>query len=160
MALTSQSKFQNFKASLDYYAKTNLVTASSLVVDFEGLPFESTAQSEWVQLRTLGSGDRAFQGNVGVSQKGTRSNVLVSFNIFVVKTDTLKINRHYEIRDLVAKYFGENIKIDLYDFENGNFTTSLQKMVVREIITDQPIPDPDYHQWNFTIGVEWLQVWT
>ena len=60
MALDKSGKMQNVKASVEKYIKDSLVTAAGLTIDWEGVPFESSGVSMWVQPRILGTGNRDF----------------------------------------------------------------------------------------------------
>jgi hypothetical protein len=84
---------------------------------------------------------------------------MLNFNIFVNREKTLKTNRHYEIRDLIYEYFKIGTQIDLYDFSSDDFSSSLQKMEVREIVTDMVIRDDRYSAYNFTVAIDWLENW-
>jgi len=159
MALNANGKFQNVKASLEKYIKDNLVTTEGLVVDFEGFPFEGTGRSEWIEERILGPGERDYHRQVSSTTTGQTTEIVLNFNIFVNPDKTTKTNRHYEIRDIVADYFKIGTQIDLYDFSNNDWTTSLQKMEVRDVITDRTIPDPSFLQFTFTVGIAWQESW-
>lgn len=159
MTLTAEGKYQNVKASIEKHIHTNLVGTEGLVIDWEGTTFEPANRLEWIQERILGTGEIIQHRHVG-AEKGRSSHVMLSFNIFVNRELTNKSNRHYEIRDLILKYFNEGDQVNLYDFENGDFTTILQKMTIREIITDQPIPDETYWMYNYSCGIHWIQKWT
>jgi len=159
MVITAEGKLQNVKASIEEYIDANLVKVEGLVIDWEGTTFEVANRAEWIQERILGLGEIVQHRHVGV-EKGRSCQVMLNFNVFVNRELTTKSNRQYKIRDLIFKYFNEGAQIDLYDYEGGNFTTSLQKMTVRETITDQPIPDETYWQYNVTVGIHWIQKWT
>lgn len=159
MTLNSQGKFQNVKASLEKYIHDNLVITEGFIVDFEGFPFEGTNEEEWIEERILGKGAGDFHRQVSSTTSGQTVPVLLNMNIFVNPNKTKRTNRHYEIRDYVAEYFKIGTLIDLYDFSANDWGTSLQKMEVNEIITDRPIPDPNFHMYNFTISVDWLEQW-
>lgn len=158
MTLTNQSKVQNVKASLEKYVGDSFVLTEGLSVDFEGLPFEVAGSSEWVQARFMSSipSDVASYGRKVANDKTTTKQVIVSFNIFVNREKARKTNRHYELRDIVASYLELGDQVSLYDFENGNFSDVLQNMTVKEIITDMVIPNDDYYQYNYTVGLEWF----
>jgi len=159
MAINANGKIQNVKASLEKYIGDNLVITEGLTMDFEGKPFEGTGLAEWIEERILGSGSRDFHRQVSSLTMGQTTQLLVNFNIFVNPDMTTKTNRHYEIRDIVADYFKIGTQIDLYDFSDSDWTTSLQKMEVREIITDRTIPDPNFSMYSFTVGISWLESW-
>ena len=159
MTLNINGKIQNVKASIEKYIKDNLVTTSSFVVNFEGLPFEEANRAEWIEETILGLGNRDFHRQVSATTTGQTTQVMLNFNIFVNRELTAKTNRAYEIRDILADYFKIGTQIDLYDFSGDDFTTSLQKMEVNEIITDRAIPDEYYSQYNFSVGINWLEQW-
>ena len=159
MALDKHSRSQNVKASLEKYIADNLVTGEGLRVSFEGLSFESATETEWIEETILSFGNRDYHRQVDSTRKGQTTQVMLNFNIFVVPEKTKRTNRHYELRDKVATYFHLDKQIDLYDFEEGEFTTSLQKLEVREIITDSPIPDENFQQYTYTVGIDWLEKW-
>ena len=158
MSLDQSGKIQNVKASVEKYIYDRLVTTSGLTIDWEGLPFESSGVSVWVQPRILGTGNRDFHRQVSGSTLGQTTQVLVNFNVFVnPELMAPRTNRHYQVRDKIANYFCIGKQIDLYDV--GDWASSLQKMEVDEIITDRTIPDPDFYQYNYTIGISWLEMW-
>ena len=159
MALLAHAKIQNVKASFEKYINDNIVIGKDIAVDFEGLPFEEGDKTEWIQERILSGGNRDYHRQTDVDKEGQTTQVMLNFNIFVNKQNTQKTNRHYEIRDILSEYFKIGTEIDLYDFSIGNFDSSLQTMKVLEIITDQPIPDEKYFQYNFTVGIDWLEQW-
>lgn len=158
MSLTNQSKEQNVKASVEKYISENLAITELLTIDFEGIPFESSGSKEWIQERFMASNstDSNSMGRKVGGQKTTTKQAMISFNIFVNKERATKANRHYELRDKIADYFEVGEGINLYDAENGDFSTVLQVMIVDEIITDMVIPNDDYLQYNYTVGIEWL----
>lgn len=160
MTLDATGKFQNVKASVEYFLKTNLVTTSSLNVDFEGLPFEEEGKTEWVQERIMAITPLAEGRKDQEANHYRVVDVMLSLNTFVKKDRTTYSNRHYQIRDIIAGYLNLGTDVNLYDYANGNFTTSIQKMRVREIVTDSPIPNEDFHQYNYTVSLEWEQKWT
>jgi hypothetical protein len=159
MSLNSQGKIQNVKASLEKYIYNKLVILEGFSVDFEGFPFEGTSSEEWIEERILGKGVGDFHRQVSSSAIGQTVPILLNFNVFVDPNKTKRTNRHYEIRDIIANYFKIGTQIDLYDASNGNWATSLQKMEVEEIATDRPIPDPNFHMYNFTVEISWLEQW-
>jgi len=159
MARSAQGKIQNVKASLERYIKDKLVTTEGFTVDFEGFPFEGTGLAEWIEERILGPGAKDFHRQVSSTTIGQTTQIVLNLNIFVNPSKTRRTNRHYEIRDAVIGYFEIGTQIDLYDFSDNDWTTSLQKMEVNETITDRPIPDPDFHQYNLSVGIAWLECW-
>jgi len=159
MVLNANGKWQNVKASLEKYIDDNLVIAEGLIVDFEDFPFEGTGQAEWVEERILGPGRRDYHRQISSTAIGQTTEIVLNFNIFVNPNKTTKTNRHYEIRDLIASCFKIGTQIDLYDFSNNDWITSLQKMEVRDIITDRTIPDPDFLMYSFTVIIAWLEQW-
>ena len=159
MALLAHAKIQNVKASIEKYIKDNIETGQGISIDWEGSMFEEGDKNEWIQERILSGGNRDYHRSTDVDKEGQTTQIILNFNIFVNRQNTQKTNRHYELRDILFEYFKIGTEIDLYDFSSGNFNTSLQKMMITEIITDQPIPDEAYFQYNFTIGMNWLEQW-
>ena len=159
MTLESQGKLQNVKASVEKYINDTLVITHGLTVNYEGIPFEVASREEWVEETILGLGDFEYVRGVDSSHFGQLTTVLLNFNIFVNKEKTLRSNRHYEIRDVVFDYFKVGTTVDMYDFSNSNFVTVIQKLKVREVITDTPIPENNYFRYTLTFGIEWLQKW-
>ncbi len=190
MTLDANGRAQNIKASIEKYATDNLVTSEGLTLALEGQPFESDDVTEWVQENILGIGggyfgktikeDYSFLGTENGEVFTTEDDfwfvvepytsytpvsalivpILLNFNIFVDKTATTRINRHYELRDIVLNYFKVDSTIPLYDFYNNDFEYSIQEMKVRDIITDRVIPDVNYVQYTLTIDLEWTEMWT
>lgn len=160
MILLNEGKIQNVKASIERYIQANLSGTEGLTIDYEGKSGEPFSSDEWVQERILGPTNHRYHRGIGGSRRGQGESIILNLNVFVNRQKTKKTNRHYEIRDLIVKHFYVGKDIDLYDFENGNFTTSIQKMRVREVVTDEPIPDDDFFQWNYTVGIDWMAKWT
>lgn len=159
MALSAEGKYQNFKASLENYVNANLVVTEQLAIDYEGVPFEEADYNEWVQVRIIGTGNWEDLHRSSSTRKKI-AQPIVNFNVFVKPESTTKSNRHYQIRDIVAGYFELGSQIDFYDFASEDFTNVLQELTVKEIITDSPIPNDDFRQYNYTVGIEWIQKWT
>jgi hypothetical protein len=85
--------------------------------------------------------------------------VLLSLNIFVKPELTTKVNRHFEIRDDIYDHLKIGSGVTFYDFQGGVTNALVQNMKVRDIVTDSPIPNNDYHQYNLTVQLDWLQKW-
>lgn len=162
MTLQASAKSQNLKASIEKYISDNLAIEEELSIDFEGLPFETSHRNEWVQERIMDtSSNTQYNRHVSSQYKGKTSDVLLSLNVFVNKENAIKTNRHFELRDIVAGYFEIGTMINMYDSSKGNFDIVIQKMKVREIVTDSPIPNNEgYLQYNYTVAIEWLQEWS
>lgn len=159
MTLNAQGKLQNVKASLERYIENKLVETEGFTVDFEGRPFEGTGSDEWIEERILGKGVGDFHRQVSSTAMGQTAPVLLNFNVFVNPKKTRRTNRHYEIRDVIAEHFKVGTRIDLYDFSDADWSTSLQKMEVRETVTDRAVPDPNFHMYNFTVSIDWLETY-
>ena len=163
MSNISESKMQNVKSSIEKYIKDNLVTTEGLKVNFEGLSFETEGLEEWIQEDIIGNVSEfngQFHRQVDESDRhGQTISIFLNFSIFVNRNKTKKTNRHYEIRDIIANYFYIGTEINLYDFYNGNFSNVLQIMKIRDIETDRKIPDDDFHQYIYTVVIDWLQKW-
>ena len=159
MGLTNEGMVQNAKASLEKYIQDSLAITEGLKVDYEGKIGEPFDEKEWIAESILDFPIQEHLRSVGDGQKGNRASILVNLNIFVKKDNTRQTNRHYEIRDIIGDYLYIGKDIDLYDFQNSNFTTSLQKLRIREIITDRPIPNDNFWQYNYTVGIDWTQKW-
>lgn len=159
MTNISQSKVQNVKASIENYIGDNLVTTEGLKVNFEGLKFETEGLEEWIQEDIMGEVPEFHRQVDEDGNFGQTVSIILNFNIFVNKDKTRKTNRHYEIRDIIYNYFYIGAQINLYDFSQGDFNNALQVMKIREIITDMKIPDDNFYQYTFTVGIDWLQKW-
>jgi len=159
MSLNANGKFQNVKASIEKYIRDNLIATEDLVFDIEGEPFERPSSQEWVEEVILGKGAGIYHRQTSSTTTGKTVPVLLSLNIYVGKTETTKTNRHYEIRDVVANYLKIGTKIDLFDFADDDWTNSLQTMEVRDVVTDRAIPDPDFHRYNYTVEIHWMEQW-
>jgi hypothetical protein len=157
MALDKEARIENVKYSIERYLNDNL--GSTYTFDWEGAPFETTGVEEWIQERVMGLGGGDYHRGVSTTQDGQTVPVLLSLNIFVNKEKTVKTNRHYEIRDDVYNYLKIGSQINFYDFASGNTSAVVQIMKVREIITDSPIPDEQFYQYNLTVSIDWLQKW-
>ncbi len=160
MAIDKHSKIQNVKASLEKYIADNLVTTEGLRVAFEGVPFESATEDEWIEERIESFGNTDFGRQVDTTRMGQTTQVMLSFNIFVNPDKTIKSNRHYELRDKVLNYFTIGTTINMYDFYNNNFSTVVQILKVRDILTDRAIQDDNFWRYEIVIGVDWLEKWT
>ena len=158
MALLASAKFQNFKVSIEKFLFDNLTITEGIPLDLEGMPFESSI-AEWIEERLLSQGVRDYHRGVTEVHNAQTTMPIVNLNIFVKKNLAKKSNRHYELRDIIASYITPNKRILLYDFESGDFTTSIQTMVIREIITDMPIQDELFFQYNYSFTIEWYQQW-
>ena len=158
MTLNAQGKIQNVKASLEKYISENLQVKEGFTMDYEGVPFESAGNNEWIQERILSFGKKDFRRQTSsTGLRGYLTLIMLSFNIFVDSENTLRTNRIYEIRDTIMDYFKEGTKISLYDFSTGEWNTILDSLIVRGIETDSPIPNDDLSQYNVTVGIDWLE---
>jgi len=150
---------QNVKASIENYIQKKLVLDEELIVQFEGMPFEADGYNEWIREEIVGKTTEIYFRDAELGYDGVVSGIMLQFNIFVNKEKTSKTNRHYEIRDLIAEHFNLGNKINLYDFQEYDYDNSLQTLAIRDIITDQPIPNDQYHQYNYTVLIHWIEKW-
>jgi len=158
-SIDADGMVQNVKASIEKYIANQLVMEEELTIAWEGMQFEPEHMAEWVRERILAFADRDYHRQVSDTEEGQTTMVMLSFNIFVNPEKADKTNRHYEIRDKIAEHFHINKTISLYDFSSDDFTDALQTMKVREIITDQPIPNDEWMQFDYTVGISWLEKW-
>jgi len=140
----------NIKRSLYYYFKNNLETTEGLSIDWgEGLPFDNTSKTEWIQPRIIDSiSDYSRQGSS--TQYGNNLDVMFNINIFIKKSNIVKSGREYAIRDIVAKYFKVGEVITIYDY-SGDGSSDIGSMKVRDIITDDIISETNIlYMYNLT----------
>lgn len=136
MGLTGASA-ANFKMSLDKYCKDVLESNEGLSVDWEGLPFDTTGSSHWIQPRIVDTISE-FHRQASGTEYGETANVLFQINIFVKKGFTNVSDEVYRMRDVIAKYFKVGEDITLKDYINAG--ASIGKARVRDF-ADQPIAE-------------------
>jgi len=133
----STAKGANVKRSLDNYISNNM---SGTSVQIEGLPFNDTETSTWIQPRILDIIPE-FVRDASESGYGEQTNILYQVNIYVKKSGTTLSDKHYMIRDEVAQFFKIGEDIPLYDYVSG--TTFVDNLRVRSIETDFTLPETD-----------------
>ena len=124
------SNITNMKRCFDSYVKTNITGIS---IDYEGLPFDNLAVSEWIQPRIIDAyEDRGYRD----SEVKQSSTILYQINVFVKNSGATTSDRIYAIRDMIDVWFkiGANINYVV----SGN-TLALAR--VRELKNDFPISD-------------------
>jgi len=158
---TSEGKVENLKTSIERHIRQKLELEEGFTIHYEGLNFEEDSSSEWIQENILSTNlEEQYDHKDHSGNRRKLVVVALNFNIFVKKTSTTKTNRHYEIRDALGEYYNVGHTINLYDAVSENFSSSIQTMKIKEIITDEVIPSDDIYQYNYTIGIEWLRKWT
>jgi len=133
LSASASSKIVNIKRSLDYYVKTNLETTEGLNVDYEGLPFDDTAVSEYIRPRIIEI-ESPYLGLSSSTKYGEDIKIIFQIGIFVKKTSLQKSDRDMAIRDIVANYFKVGQDITIYDWYSTGL--SITNARVREIFAD------------------------
>ena len=161
MAQHATSIIRNVKASVEKYFKDNLETTESIFISYEGFPFESGATTlyEFIQPRILSINDPSWHPRASSSTRGNKADFLLNVNCFVNKENITAANRHYVLRDTVNKYLYSGASIPLRDYIGGTTQPWTCLMEVRAIETDTPVPSDNYHQYNYTVRVEFLRQW-
>lgn len=159
MGIVGTAKASNIKMSMDKYVSTNLATTESLPIDYEGVPFDNTANIEWIQPRILDI-DSEFTRQGSNTEYSDSVDILYNFNIFVKKSGVTVSHRHYAIRDTIANYFKIGKDIDLKNYaESGS--TQIANMRVRELVTDGPLPeDNEYYSYVLTYNINYTRLTT
>ena len=137
MGLTGASA-ANLKMSLDKYCHTNLYTTEGFSIDWCGLSFENSGVTEWIQPRIIDSSS-TFLRQSSAGNFGDMTDVLFQINIFVKKGYNSTSDRTYMIRDVIQKYFKTGEGIAFNDYVNAG--ASLGKIIIRESVTDIPLPE-------------------
>ena len=154
MGLTGASA-ANLKLSLEKYIYDNLYSVEDLDIDYEGLAFDDTVKTEWVQPRILDITSQ-FIRQSSSSKYGESANVLFQIGIFVKKGKMTSVDRCYRIRDMVAKYFKVGKDISLYDYINDD--SELCKMRIRDVVNDDPMPEEkEYFRHILAIEIEYVR---
>jgi len=146
MTLLSSSR-SNIKRSIDGYFNQNL--SDTFSIHWEGLPFNNTTKSEWLMPRII-----EFITNFKRQGSGTQYaddvDIIFSIGIFVKKSNITRGGREYAIRDIVSCYFKIGRIITIYDY-SGDGSTNVGKMKVRDIITDNILPESnELYNYNLT----------
>lgn len=162
--LDANAKAANVKRSLDRHCRIVFAIDEGIDVDYEGLPFDNRTSDEWIAPRIL-TLDSMFHRQASVTTYGETINILYHVNIFVKKDSMSYADRHYALRDIVAKNFKIGEKIELYDFAEGG-TDRQEWIKIRRIITDQPMP-PDIggesqnlYQYAFAVEMDYTRTTT
>lgn len=159
MALDAEGHPANVKYSIERYL--NGTCGSSYTFHWEGTPAENT-EDEFIQEQLLNFSGGMYHRQVeegSTNIQGETVPVMLSLNIFVKKTKTTKTNRHFEIRDDVLHHIHEGKTFNMFDYVGGNTSSAIAVLKFRDVVTDIPVPDPDYHQWNLTVEFDWLRKW-
>ena len=146
MTLLSSSR-SNIKRSIDGYFNQNL--SDTFSIHWEGLPFNNTTKSEWLMPRII-EFITNFKRQGSGTQYGDDIDIIFSIGIFVKKSNITIGGREYAIRDIIAGYFKVGKVITIYDY-SGDGSTNVGKMKVRDIITDNILPESnDLYNYNLT----------
>ena len=157
MSIVGTAKITNVKMSLDKYVGDNLGTTENLKVDFEGVPFDNTANTEWIQPRILDFGS-TYNRQGSNTEYAESVDIFYNINIFVKKSGVTVSHRHYALRDIVANYFKIGEDIDIKNYAEGG-TTQITNMRVRELVTDSPIPETnEYYQYSLAYNINWTRM--
>ena len=159
MTQHATNKIRNLKASIEKFAKDKLISIEGLSIDWEGFPFESGATSitKWIQLRILDVADPNWHPRASSSTRGNMATVLVSFNCFANREAISSANRHYVLRDTVAKYFYSGSSVPLRNYAGGTTQPWTCLMPCRQVETDRVIPNENLLQYNYTVRLEYLR---
>lgn len=141
MALGQQAKIANVKASLDQYLMDNLGPyGEEIPIHFEGVPFETTGKSFWIQPRLVDI-SRVYLRQGSSTEYGTQNNLMFDISIFADSTGVSIADKHYRIRDTIMDYFKIGQLIPLKDHVSGATSPqTLNYMKIRRLITDKPMP--------------------
>uniref|UniRef100_A0A6M3IP32 Uncharacterized protein n=1 Tax=viral metagenome TaxID=1070528 RepID=A0A6M3IP32_9ZZZZ len=157
MSIVGTAKVSNVKMSLDKYVNDNTGTSEGLSIDFEGVPFDNTANTEWIQPRILDFGS-TYNRQGSSTEYAESVDVFYNINIFVKKSGVTTSHRHYAIRDIVADYFKIGQDIYLRNYAEGG-TTQIAKIRVRDLVTDSPIPETnEYLQYALAYNINWTRL--
>jgi len=128
----------NIKRSLDKYIYDTIYSIENLYIDFEGIKFNDTDKSEWIQPRIIDIRSQ-FLRQSSATEFGEYTNILFQINIFVKKGWQTTSDRHIYIRDLILKYFKFNKQVTIYDYDGT--LADIGHMTVRNIIDDFPLEE-------------------
>ncbi len=158
MATEGSSQLSNIKRSFEKWFATNL--GGTYATDYDGVPFDSSNKSEWLQPRLL-VGGRQFHRHVDSSSNAYRGNtvsIIANINIFVKKGINQPADRIQRIRDAVFEKMKENTLILVHNYTGDSSEVATMKS--REIITDREIisNDPEApRQYNFSVVYTYLE---
>lgn len=159
MALGSVALLGNVKRSLDKYTFDNLYTTEGYSVDWEGLKFEESAVTGWIQPRIVDISSE-YVRQASATEYGEQANVLFQINIFTKKSGVTISHRHYLMRDAVANYFKIGQSINLKDYTSAASPT-VATMKVRDIVTDSPFPETaTLYGWTFAVEIDYTRTTT
>lgn len=159
MSIEGSAKISNVKMSLDKYIYDNLETTEGLAVDHEGVPFDNTVNDEWVQPRVLDF-DTNYLRQGSSTEYGDSVDIFYNVNIFVKKSGLTISHRHYAIRDIVANYFKVGKDVDIKNYAESG-TTQIAKMRVRDLVTDNPMPETNkYYQYSVAWNINFTRLTT
>ena len=156
MATHGSSQLSNVKRSFEKWFGTNF--GSTYSVDYDGVPFNFSGKSEWLQPRILVGGQDYFHRHVDATHRGDTLSILVNVNIFVRKGINQPADRLQRIRDVLFEKMAEGTAINIYDYTNDG--ALLTEMRSRDIITDREIisNDPEApRQYNFSVRYNFLR---
>ena len=142
MPLNPLAKAVNIKRSLEYYINLNLDVSESLKIEYEGVPFDSMAVTEWLTPRILDS-NPVFVRQSSNTDYGENVNLLFQTNIHVKKSSITTSDRHYVLRDIIVDYFKIGKGIDISDWAGGSGTYTGEHLKVRNIVNDSLLPETD-----------------
>jgi len=157
MALSGGS-IRNFKRSIEKYIQDNLYAIENIDIDFEGVPFDDTAKTEWITPRILDISNK-YIGYGSSTQYAEDTNVLYQFNIQVKKSNIIVSDRAYTIRDIIAKYFKINEQIILYNHIDDDI--KLNSIKVRKIVNDFELSETnELIQYVFSLEIDYTKLTT
>lgn len=151
MTLNALAKNINIKRSLEKYFYDKLKIDESFSVDWEGVKFDNTNVSEWLQPRILDFNSN-YIGHASYTEYGEQANILFQVNIFVKKSSVSVSDRHYQIRDLIVGYFKIGQTIPIADHANDDQDV-ITYMKVRKIVDDRTLPE-DQVLYQYVVSFE------
>lgn len=159
MVLNALAKNVNIKRSLEKYFYDNLQVSEGFDIDWEGVKFDDTNSSEWLQPRIIDS-DSKYIGHASATEYGEQTDLLFQVNIFVKKVSTSLSDRHYSIRDIIAGYFTIGQTIPIADHVNSSQTT-ITYMKVRGIDDDRILPETqNLYQYIISFNIDYTKAVT
>ncbi len=152
MALDANARMVNIKRSLDLYAKNNLSDTEKLDIDYEGVAFDNSGASIWVQPRILDISTDFYRSGSN-TQYAEQTDLLYQITIFVGKSGVTTSDKHYMIRDAVLNYYKSGTSIGIRDCIDSG--TTVDYLVVRDLVTDLPLPEEQTYRgyalaWNIS----------
>lgn len=148
----------NIKRSFEQYIKSNLGGAG-FNVDYEGLPFDDTAYSEWIRPRIIEM-PREYHRQGSSTEYGQTNNVFFSVDINVKKSGATTTDRHYILRDDVVNYFRVGQDVPLRDYAASG-STLICSMRVRDMTDDNSLEDdPDLLKYKVGFEMDFTEMVT